>query len=209
VQNQTEKNIWKKRRKEMGGFTLVEVALSIAMGLVIIAAAMMAFNVTKRNAITAQQQAEAATMRAVVESAIARGTFPKWTGSTDVSNGFFALTPKAAINPYSGVARVYSANGIGAYTICTATGTGTISIMSPYAGGCATGGSTSPGNAASVMGGFVYWYDNSTTGQHKYTVWTNDGTSRTFDGWAFVETDIAGNVTAYTGGGIGNAESGG
>ena len=198
--------------KQPQGFTLVEVALSIAMGLVIIAAAMMAFNVTKRNAIAAQQQGEAATMRSIVESAIAKGAFPKWTTSSDVDNGLFLVVPKSQTNPYSGVLRVFSKSGIGAYTICTSNSAATVSIMSPLGTpSCAIGSQTkgAPGAVTNVLGGFVYWYDSSTVGSNKYTIWTQDNTSRTFDGWAFVETDMAGNVAAYTGGGIGSSESAG
>jgi len=214
VQNQENKNPWQKKRQELGGFTLVEVALSIAMGLIIIASALMAFNITKRNSIQAQQSNEAAAMKAIVETAVAKGTFPSWTNSSMVVNSFFGLVTKAATNPYSGTPRIFSASGIGSFTTCTNAGTttSTISLYSPLASVTAACGNTAgggtAGSASNIMGGFLYAW-TTTNPSLKVTVISPDSTTKTYDGWGFVETDMSGNIQASSGGGIGTSESSG
>lgn len=197
--NPKSKDFWKKPRKVLGGFTLVEVALAIAIGLVIIAAAVIAFNVSKRNAITATQQNEAAAMKAIVETAVARGTLPQWTttpgvgGLNDVQRGLFSVVETASTNPYTGTVRTPGAS-VGGYAACPLTTGGLKDLISPLGNPCAAGGSL-------LQGGFAYVYDIS--GGTKYKVTFADSTAKVFEGWAFVETDMAGNIVAASGGGTG------
>jgi len=193
----------RQQRWEASGFTLVEVALSIAMGLVIIAAAMTAFNVTKRNAITATQQNEAAAMKALVETAVARGSFPSWSTDAEIQRGLFSLVETANKNPYTGTLRSFKAGdgGIGIYSACEVTGSAIIS--SPIHNPC-------PGpndSGSTLMGGGFSFIHNTTSGNATMTVTYADGTTKTFQGWAFVETDMTGNIVSAVGGGIGGGST--
>ena len=195
------------------GFTLVEVALTIAMGLIIIASAMMAFNITKRNAITATQQQEAAAIKAILETAVARGTFPAWSTALDVSNGFFSIVETAKKNPYSGTPRTWGSSGISAYYACNVEGQSGVpaTLWSPLANPCKPSGSdpgVQAGAANNIMGGFVLIYDTGGSAT-KFAVKYSDGTQKFFDGWAFVETDMSGNIASAVGGGIGSTGSSG
>ena len=199
--------------KRRVGFTLVEVALSIAMGLILIAAAVMAFNITKRNAITATQQNEAAAFKTIHETAVARGSFPKWTSAQDFSTGFFVTVETAKKNPYSGTPRTWASTGISAYFACDVDGqSGTPSTLwSPLANPCKPTGSDQgqqAGASGNIMGGFLFIYDTGGSAT-KFMVKYSDGTTKFFDGWAFVETDMSGNIASAVGGGIGATGSSG
>jgi type II secretory pathway pseudopilin PulG len=195
----------RKQRREAGGFTLVEVALSIAMGLVIIAAAMTAFNVTKRNAITATQQNEAAAMKALVETAVARGNFPAWTSDAEIQRGLFSLVETANKNPYTGTLRTWNdaGNAIGSYVACEVTGGtgGATPLSSPVTAPCPAG-TTTPATSSNAMGGGFAFLHNA-SGTSSFIVTYADGTVVNFQGWAFIETDMSGNIVAAVGGGIG------
>ena len=193
----------RKQRSQAGGFTLVEVALTIAMGLVIIAAAMTAFNVTKRNAITATQQNEAAAMKALVETAVARGNFPAWASDAEIQRGLFSLVETANKNPYTGTLRSFKTGdgGIGVYSACEIQGSAVIS--SPVHNPC-----PGPNDSGSVpMGGGFSFIHNTTSGNATMSVTYADGTNKSFQGWAFVETDMNGNIVSAVGGGIGGSAS--
>lgn len=187
------------QRRQTGGFTLVEVALTIAMGLVIIAAAMTAFNVTKRNAITATQQNEAAAMKALVETAVARGAFPAWTTDEQIKRGLMSLVETANKNPYTGTPRNFNnaAGGVGVYAACAVATATTIS--SPVSNPCGAAAGDPMG------GGFAFVHTTSPTSN--FIVQYADGTQKTFQGWTFVETDMSGNIVAAVGGGIGGGST--
>lgn len=193
------KGFWQEQQGEQGGFTLVEVALTIAMGLVIIAAAMTAFNVTKRNAITATQQNEAAAMKALVETAVARGNFPAWTTDTQIRRGLFSLVETATKNPYTGTLRIFKTadGGIGVYAACAITADA--NITSPVHNPCPGPGDT----GTTPMGGGFAFVHNTSSGNSKMTVTYSDGTTKEFQGWTFIETDMSGNIVSAVGGGIG------
>jgi prepilin-type N-terminal cleavage/methylation domain-containing protein len=194
------------KKRTTRGFTLMEVVLAIAAGLIILASVTVGYSYAKRSLIADGQRKDVAAIKTSVEEGIAteQSALSSGNGTGGLQPPLFAFTqmqqlasklPSLQTDPYNGVNRSQGAAG------------GTYDCASGTSGSCigavqyGSGPITSPLNGGTTGSHVVYYYvtGNTTPFATSIPISLGDGTSRTFFGYAVIETDDVGNIVAADG----------
>lgn len=198
------------RESSPRGFTLIEVVLAIAVGLIITAGVSVGYTYAKRTAILDNQRKNLAAIKTWLEQAIASQQANMPTGGgplkpppiTAAQLGQLSLQlPSLRFDPYTGQERFTSAGvptGCGGSCIFIVSGTGFIFTSAP-----AHPSQLGIGWPKGKGSGVGYLYCGSFT-SCVISIPLADGTTKRFDGFAVVETDEDGNFVAAEGGSLAN-----
>lgn len=177
-------------RRRQAGASQVEATIVFAIGImVVLAGALVGYYMLRNRLIQARLQQQAAAFKTIVDTSMARASFPKWNKRSDWE-GFFRMVPEARTNPYTGTPRRWSWDGgEGAFYA--------VKIESVTV----TSENNNPLGKQNILGGFAYlWNDDRSVQNNLYTiVFDKDETQRYF-GWVFYATDMSGNIVAAVGG---------
>jgi len=157
--------------------------------MLVLSGALVGFYMLRNKIIQSKMEQEAASFRSIVETAMARADFPRWTTRRDVDN-FFHMIPSARMNPYTGTPRTWSLEGGDGAYFAVKVESVTVSAKD-----------NNPIGENNILGGFAYlWNDDIRPENDIYTVVDENGESRNFYGWLFYETDMYGTITVAIGG---------
>lgn len=203
-------------RKDVRGFTLIEVVLAIAVGLIIIAGVSVGYTYAKRAAILDNQRKNVAAIKTFLEQAIASQQANPGEGSSNCTGGTGFCPPAITIqqlgqlalrlpslknDPYTGTARVDDSGNV--VLNCT-NGIGPcIGVrLLRWAGTLVASGKMddligSPwtkGSGSGVEYAYTYSYRDT------IDIWLSDGSRKHFNGYVIAESDQDGNIIAAEGG---------
>lgn len=182
-----------RNRRNERGVTLVEVAMALVVGAIVVAGALTAFDFVKRQAIRGNQDNNVKVFKAQIEhvkASLPKGAPENYPITNDQLNKLLEKSPRLKKDLYRGVDRVLFTGANGGNSVYA-----TVGPASP------AGPITSVQDVIGTLGlasDLIYIY--GVAAATEFTIQTTDGNTEKHRGFVILESDSNGKIAAVDGG---------